>query len=122
MIPARALFLPLTRKEVGNELRTRKWIAVAGGINPSGDDYVFEWEDGEGNFGRCLIVKKPELRKKVDSLAGETVLITGYYPKGYEDKLEESLGVLIDIRKATEEDFEKYESLLASDRECLDAY
>ena len=100
-----------------NGLRTRKWIAVAGGINPSGSDYVFEWEDGEGNFGRCLVVKKPGLREKADSLVGETVLITGYYPKGYEDKLEESLGVLIDIRKATEEDFENYESRLALDRE-----
>ena len=91
-----------------NELRTRKWIAVAGDKNPSGNDYVFEWEDGEGNFGRCLVVKKPELREKADFLAGETVLITAYYPKGYEKKLEESLGVLIDIRKATEDDFEKY--------------
>ena len=95
-------------------MRTRKWIAVAGGINFSGNDYVFEWEDGEGNFGRCLIVKKPKLREKADSLAGETVLITAYYPKDYEEKIEESLGVLIDIRKVTKRDFEKYESLLAS--------
>ena len=104
-----------------NELRYRKWIAIAGGINFSGGDYVFEWEDGEGNFGRCLVVKKPELREKADSLVGETVLITGYYPKDYEKKVVESLGVLIDIRKATERDFEKYESLLAWEREYLDA-
>ena len=99
-----------------NELRTRKWIAVAGSIFQGKKDYVFEWEDGEGNFGRCLVVKKPQLREKADDLVGETVLITACYPKGYEGKLEESLGVLIDIREATEEDFEKYESLLAIDR------
>ena len=97
-------------------MRTRKWIAVAGSIFQGEKDYVFEWEDGEGNFGRCLVVKKPQLREKADDLVGETVLITAYYPKGYEDKLEESLGVLINISKATKRDFEKYESLLAINR------
>jgi len=72
-------------------VRVRKWVAISGGV--IGD--TFEWHDEEGNFGRCLRVKKEELKRKCAKLDGEEVLITSYYPKNYEKTGE--LGVLVDI-------------------------
>lgn len=56
-----------------------------------------EWHDEEGNYGRCLRVRKEELKRKCNELDGKKVLITAYYPKNYEKTGE--LGVLVDIKR-----------------------
>jgi len=73
-------------------MRVRKWIAISGGVVGG----TFEWHDEEGRFGRCLRVRKEELKRKCCELDGKEVLITAYYPKNYEKNGE--LGVLVDIK------------------------
>jgi len=90
-------------------MRTRKWIAIAGEI--LGD--VFEWEDGNGHFGRCLRVKTENLKQKVSSLENHVVVITGYYPQKHRNK---ELGVLVDIKQACAQDYGKHYSALSEER------
>lgn len=71
---------------------------------------AFEWEDGKGNVGRCLMVKTEELKEKASKLDCKIALITAYYPKSYEKTGE--LGVLIDVREAVPTDFDKHKSML----------
>ena len=91
---AKFLSLRIRLLSIGEKMRCRKWIAVAGDLF----DDTFEWEDGEGNFGRCLKVKSYRLQEKASRLFGKIVLIKAYYPKGYERSGE--LGVLVDIRES----------------------
>lgn len=78
----------------GNKMRVRKWIAISGGVFVDS----FEWHDEEGSFGRCLRVRKEELKRRCAELDGKKVLITAYYQKNYEKTGE--LGVLVNIERA----------------------
>ena len=88
-------------------IKTDKWIAICEGM--TGKE-VCTWSDGEGTFGFCLEVKSLKIAQKVQELIGEIVVFSTIPSQTWEGH-----DTLLDLRKATKKDFNRYRSLLKND-------